>query len=111
MFNIYVKILKTHVQYFLLRNVQLTSTLVNGIDSAIILCTEILVILGISALLLITRPLEGFTVIILLSLSGYIVHFFSKKHLTRWGEQRHFHDGQRIKHLQQGFNALKDLKM
>lgn len=102
--------LKTNSAY-LLRNIFHTSIVVNAIDSALILLTEILVITGIFLLLLITKPIEGLTIIILLSLSSYVVHHYTKNYLTAWGVRRHFHDGERQKHVLQGFNAVKDLKM
>ena len=95
----------------LFNNILHTNTLVNVIDSFTVLLAEALVIFGISVLLMVTRPVEALLIITLLAFSSYIVHFFTKKHLMEWGKQRHFHDGKTIKHLRQGFGAVKELKI
>ena len=95
----------------LIRNVNQAFILAATVELTLTLITEILVIFGITSLLIITEPLGAIVVIVIFLLSGFYFQKFTKKYLTSWGEKRHFYDGQRIKHMQQGFGGAKDLKL
>ena len=44
-------------------------------------------------------------------LLGSIYLFFTKGKSERWGNERMFHDGKRIQHLQQGLSGIKEVKI
>jgi ABC-type multidrug transport system fused ATPase/permease subunit len=85
--------------------------LINATLAGTLLVAEILVLVGITALLFLVEPLGAFLVIITFSFAGYVFHYFTKARILRWGESRQFHDGQRIQHLQQGLGGVKDIKL
>ena len=73
--------------------------------------SESLVLLGITLLLLIVEPLATLIVIAAMVLLGSIYLFFTKGKSERWGNERMFHDGKRIQHLQQGLSGIKEVKI
>ena len=95
----------------LIRNINQTGTLASSLELTLVLVTEILVVIGISSLLIITEPLGAAVIIIIFLIFSYVFHIYTKKHLHKWGVKRHFHEGQRIKHIQQGLGGVKDLKI
>ncbi len=95
----------------LIRNVNQTLNLPAALEMTLILITEIMIVVGISILLIIAEPFGALIVIIVFLASGYYFQLYTKKHLSTWGEKRHFHEGQRIKHIQQGLGGVKDLKL
>ena len=44
-------------------------------------------------------------------LLGSIYLFFPKGKSERWGNERMYHDGKRIQHLQQGLSGIKEVKI
>ena len=70
-----------------------------------------MVVIGIAALLFITEPLGALAVIIIFLVSSYYFQYFTKRHLTNWAPKRHLYDGEKIKNIKQGFDAIKDLKL
>jgi len=77
----------------------------------LIFITEIFVLTGILILLLFIEPLGAITSLLLLGLSGIIFDKFSKKYVKNWGFIRQEQEGMRLKHLNQGLNALKEIKI
>ena len=75
------------------------------------LITESLVILGLVCLLLFIE--FKISLIVISSLISLIViyYFFIKDKVQKWGSERETLDGLRIKHLQQSFAALKEIKV
>ena len=94
-----------------MRNVNQVLVLAGNLELSLVLLTEILVVVGISSLLIITEPVGAFVVIATFLSFSYLFHNYTKKYLSGWGEKRHLYEGQRIKYLQQGFGAVKDLKL
>jgi len=74
-----------------------------------VILTESLVALGITLLLLIIEPIGALIAILLLLMIVKIILLLSKKHITRWGKERQFHDGKKLQHLQQGLGGVKDV--
>lgn len=81
------------------------------ISSAQMLVTEILVLVGIATLLLFVEPLGALLVTIILGGAGVVFHHFTRKRISNWGAERQHHDGLRFKHLQQGLDGAKDVKL
>lgn len=73
--------------------------------------TEGFVLLGVTGLLVIAEPLGASLVIVTLGLAAWSFHHLTKSRLHRWGQARQYHDGLRLLHLQQGINAVKDIKL
>ncbi len=82
-----------------------------GIAAACLLVTELLVLLGIVALLFLAEPLGAFVVVVTLGLSGLVFYTLARKRILRWGEARQFHEVQRLQRLQQGLGGVKDVKV
>jgi ABC-type multidrug transport system fused ATPase/permease subunit len=86
---------------------QFVSALLGGTT----LIAETLVVIGIGALILYIEPTGGMLIIFLLSLFSY-VYYQRLKGLTKsWGEKRQYHEGMRIQAIQEGLNALKEIKL
>jgi ABC-type multidrug transport system fused ATPase/permease subunit len=82
-----------------------------GISTGVMLINEMMVILGIGILLLLVEPIGTIIVISVLGLAGWGFNYITKQHITNWGKARQYHEGLRIQHLQQGLNAVKDIKV
>ena len=95
----------------LMRNVNQVLVLAGNLEVSLVLLSEILVVVGIASLLIITEPVGAFVVILTFVSFSYLFQNYSKKRLSTWGEKSHFYEGERIKYLQQGFGAVKDLKL
>ncbi len=79
------------------------------ISPILMLLTDALGFAGIITLLLMVNPMATVTVIILIgALTGL---FLSKTRsmVLAWGKARQYHDGQRIQHVQQGLNGVKEV--
>jgi ABC-type multidrug transport system fused ATPase/permease subunit len=83
----------------------------NVIQQGLMLIAEILVLLGISALLLAVEPLGALLVVSTLGLAGWGFNQITRSRILRWGEARQHHEGLRIQHLQQGLGGAKDVKL
>lgn len=82
-----------------------------AISNTLSIFSELLVLLGITILLLFIEPSATIIVIATMILLGSIYLFFTKGKSERWGNERMFHDGKRIQHLQQGLSGIKEVKI
>jgi len=73
------------------------------------LMAELLVVLGVAILLMLVEPVG--TLIVGLTLGIVATLFFrtTRARVLLWGEQRQFHEGLRLQHLQQGLGGIKDV--
>ena len=81
------------------------------LQQSLILVTEVLVVLGISALLISVEPRGALAVIGTLGFFSWAFYYFSRRRLLRWGEAHQHHEGLRIQHLQQGLGGIKEVKL
>jgi ATP-binding cassette, subfamily B, bacterial PglK len=95
----------------LIRNVTEVAFFVSTLRAGMMLLTELLVVVGVVALLLVVEPFGSLLVGLMVGLSGWLFHHVTRKRLTRWGEERQAHEGLRIQHLFQGLSGAKDLKL
>lgn len=97
----------------LLRNLTLDSErlTVYVLAPGIALVAESLVGLGLVCLLIAVSKYAALIVVGLLGGTTLIIFRFVRHRLNSWGERLHYHDGQRIQHLQQGLGAIKDVKV
>ena len=96
----------------LIRNVtgevgMFTDAIVNSLN----IMTELLVLLGISALLLTVEPAGTLIAVLVLGGAALTFHHGMRNRILRWGETRQLHDGLRLQHLQQGLGGAKDVKL
>lgn len=97
----------------LIRNV---TTEIHGFSNGLViptlmLCTEFTVLLGIALLLLAIEPQGTLLAAIFLGTSMLVYYQMTRGPLMRLGTQRQFHEGQRIKHLQQALGSVKDVML
>ena len=76
-----------------------------------LLIMEVLVLVGISTMLIIAEPLGAVITMLFFGVTGWCFTRVTRKHLLRWGEAAHLHDGLRMQHLQQGLGAAKEVKL
>ena len=79
--------------------------------SALMLFTELMVLVGIAILLFLVEPLGALIVVVMLGGTAWSFHRMTRERISRWGVERQLHDGLRIQHLQQGLGGAKDVKL
>lgn len=96
----------------LIRNViNEVSVYIGGMLGALMLFTEIMVLIGISLLLLFVEPRGTLIIICVVGvLAGSFYHAI-RNHISQWGRERQMHEGMRMQHLQQGLGGAKDVKL
>lgn len=82
-----------------------------ALNPVLMLTAEILVLLGIVTLLLLVEPLGALIVFLVLLTASWAFYRSTRTRITKWGEKRQYHDGQRIQHLHQGLGGVKDVKL
>jgi len=97
----------------LIRNVQgeVSILISSAINPCMLLLAESLVVLGLFGLLLYIEPFGTMTVFGILIISGLAFQWLTKQRISYWGRHRQFHEGYRIKHLNQGLGGVKDVKL
>ncbi len=105
-----------HIQHNsaqLIRNVinEVSAFGLYGISSGLTLLTEATVLTGTLILLMIFYPVITLSAIVIFGLTGAVYFYFTKMKLLRWGEQRQYLEGMRLKHVQQGLGGIKDVKL
>lgn len=96
----------------LLRNVTTeVSNLNNVVQSVQALGTEALVLIGVTILMLVVEPIGAGVVIVVLGGASWSFHRITRARLLQWGTTRQAHEGMRVQHVQQGFGAVKDVKV
>lgn len=94
----------------LIQNISTEVTIFNSrcLNSIVVLITESLVLLGIVSLLFYLEPYGAFIVVSVMFTILKLILYFTKKNIKKWSQQRKFHDGKKIQHLQQGLSGVKD---
>ncbi|MBN1141571.1 MAG: ABC transporter ATP-binding protein [Deltaproteobacteria bacterium] len=97
----------------LIRNVTMESSeLVNkALMPGMLLITELLAMAGIALLLLVIEPLGMILLFFFIGLALWIFQRFTQDRLVKWGAKRQYHDGRRMRHLQQGLGGAKEIKL
>ncbi len=75
------------------------------------LLSEGVVLIGLSVLLLVVEPLGTLSALGAAGVAGVVYYALVGSRVARWGKQRQYHEGLRVKHLQQGLGAVKDIKL
>lgn len=97
----------------LIRNITIDSERLTSsvLLPAIMLITESLVGIGLITLLFVISPIAALIVAGFLGATSYFAYRLVRHKLVAWGERLRYHDGQRLKHIQQGLGAIKDVLM
>jgi ABC-type multidrug transport system fused ATPase/permease subunit len=77
----------------------------------LLLCTELMVLIGITILLILVDPLGTLIVATVFGATAWVFHYQTRDRISRWGHERQLHDGLRIQHVQQGLGGAKDVKL
>ena len=96
----------------LIRNVITeVSVFTSNLLAAMLLLTELLVFVGLCALLLFVEPLGMLVVLSVLGTAVSAFHYLTRGRIARWGEERQHHEGLRLQHLQQGLGGVKEARL
>jgi len=96
----------------LIRNIVVEVNLfTNALQSFMLLSTELLVLVGVSALLLYIEPWATLMVIIVLGSVAAVFYLIVRKRLSRWGKERQYYDGKRIQLVQEGLGSIKEVRL
>lgn len=83
----------------------------HALQPAFSLLAEGIVFLGICTLLIVAQPLGALLVIGALGLAAWGFHKITRGYLLRWGQDRQYHEGMRVQHVQQGLGGAKEIKL
>lgn len=96
----------------LVRNVNVeTGAFLAYLQSLMILISESTIVVSIILLMFFVEFQGTFLLIIFFSLSSYLFNIATKAKMEKLGKERQFHDGEYSKHLLQGLNGVKDIKI
>ena len=85
--------------------------LTTSLNSFMIVIIETLIALCLVGLLIYFEPKGSIIVISLFFVSSYLFHQLTKKRILKWGISRRLHQQKRLKHTQQGFGNIKNIKI
>lgn len=94
----------------LVQNISTEVTIFTGrfLHAIATILSESLVLLGIILLLLFIEPMGALIIISVFFIIGWTMLSLTSKYIRKWGEERQYHDGKCIQHLQQGLGGVKD---
>lgn len=81
------------------------------IQAILLLQTNISIFLGIFISILIVEPAGASLIFSFFFVFAFVYFKLIKKRLVVWGNKRQYHDTLRSKHLMQGLNGVKDIKI
>lgn len=81
------------------------------IQAILLLQTNISIFLGIFISILIVEPAGASLIFSFFFVFAFVYFKLVKKRLVVWGNKRQYHDTLRSKHLMQGLNGVKDIKI
>jgi len=96
---------------YMIRNMNQSQSFVDSIQSInnLLIETVILTVILIG-LFYLNLPITLITLSIFLIFVGSF-YIFTRKKLSKWGYDRHFHDGEKLKSQHHGFGLIKDIKI
>tara|TARA_Y100000389_G_C17471474_1_gene531633 strand:- start:12147 stop:13892 length:1746 start_codon:yes stop_codon:yes gene_type:complete len=84
----------------------------NGvIANLLVIISETIILLGIVLLLIYYQPMATIIIISLFILIITIYRYLSRIYVRKWANQRQISDGLKLKNLNQGFGAFKEIKV
>lgn len=101
-----------HNSSTLIRNSQNASLFVSGvIDPLSTLFADVLVGVGLFALMLVVEPLGTLIVGFVFGTAGFVFQRITSKRIKRWGDESQDYAREVIQHLNQGLAGVKDVKI
>jgi ABC-type multidrug transport system fused ATPase/permease subunit len=82
-----------------------------GVYQGLNMVAELLVVIGVMALLVVLSPATGIIIALLLSLAGWAILRGTQKVLDVWGERLRRHQKLKMQSLQQGLGGVKQIKL
>ena len=79
--------------------------------SILIIFSEGLVLFGISIFLFYIEPVGSFVILVVMGVITFAFQKVLKKYLTKWGKSFEISSGMRMHFLQEGFSAIKEIKL
>jgi ABC-type multidrug transport system fused ATPase/permease subunit len=79
--------------------------------SSLDVLVESLVLISVILLLILVEPIGAIISISIFSTTGYLYYFINKKKLTKYGEERQFYEGKKIKYLNEIFDNIKIISL
>ena len=96
----------------LVRNSQNSASMLTGIiDPALGILADTLVTLGLFGLVMFMEPVGTLVTITSFGVAAFIFRRTLNERIRLWGAAQNHHKGMMLKHLQQGFGGIKDLKV
>jgi ATP-binding cassette, subfamily B, bacterial PglK len=97
----------------LIRNALSETSIVtaSGLMPGLMLLSELLVVAGIVLLLLVIEPVGAVVVGATLGFAALAFQLTTRGRVLSWGRARQHHEGQRLRHLNQGLSCAKDVKL
>ena len=96
----------------LIRNIEIElSHFTTAMFALMKLLIDILIVISLLFLLILVQPFSAFLSITIIALSFIFFYYSFKNKLEKWGKQRQFHDGNKIKILRQSFDGIKEIKI
>jgi ABC-type multidrug transport system fused ATPase/permease subunit len=101
-----------HNSAIMIRNSQNSGAVMGGVvDPILFVASEILVTGGLFVLMLVVEPVASVTAVVVFGTFTWLFRRFTTQRISRWGKAQNFHNGMIVKHLQEGFGGVKDVKM
>ena len=96
----------------LIRESQFTSSIMSTFVNPILtIVSDVFITLGLVVTMLIVEPRGTFVTLTLFGCSAALFQRVTSRRISRWGGAQKFHKGMLLKHLQQGFGGVKDVKI
>jgi ABC-type bacteriocin/lantibiotic exporter with double-glycine peptidase domain len=96
----------------LIRNIGMAGQFVTlTIDSLLVLGTDGAVLIAIVIFLVVIEPVGTIVVVIVLGITAVCFHMITRTRIQNWGSRRVIHEGRKIQYLQEGFGAIKEIKV
>lgn len=118
--NLFQKYMHQDYTFHLRRNsAKLIQNIINEVElmvnvfflSLITFASELLIVLGISSILLFIEPVGFLISMTVFGSISFIFMKFTKNKVKKYGEQRLKNESSSIKHLQQGVDGIKEIKL
>ena len=96
----------------LIRESQFTSSIMSTyIDPILTIVSDALITSGLVLTMLVVEPRGTLVTLALFGCSAALFQRVTSRRISRWGGAQKFHKGMLLKHLQQGFGGVKDVKI
>ena len=95
----------------LYNNILHITTVVTGLEAFLLIIIEILVALGILALLLSQEFIGTLLILFILLVLSYFLYYFTVQNLANWGKKRFHFQGFKLKIVGQVLDGIKELKI